>query len=427
MQDHESDEAVAIVLAAGRSTRMKSEVPKVLHDLCGQPMLAYVLAALDEAGIRRKLVVVGFGADQVIERFRATPGVEFVHQTEQKGTGHAVKVCAPALAAHRGPVLVVAGDGPMVRGSMLARMLERHAELKTKAFIASVMVADPSGLGRILRDAEGRFRGIVEEKDASRAERAIREINYSFYIFDGPALFSALERVRPNNKQGEYYITDVPAILRADGAIVDAEPLAEEADAFGINTRGHLAQAHALMQARIQERLMEEGITIVDPRNTYIDSRARIGADTVIWPFSVIKGPSRIGRNCRIGPFAHIREQTELGDEVQVGAFVEVVRSKLGGGTVAKHLAYIGDASMGQRVNVGAGVVTANYEDGVKSATQVADDAFLGSGAVLVAPVGIGAAAIVGAGAVLPKNHDVQAGELVVGVPARPMKQKKRL
>ncbi|MFO0949019.1 MAG: NTP transferase domain-containing protein [Planctomycetota bacterium] len=421
-----SGEPVAIVMAAGKSTRMKSDKPKVLHDLCGQPLLAYVLAALDEAGIHRKIVVVGFGAEQVQAAFANAPGVEFALQAEQKGTGHAVMVCRDQLGDHRGPVVVLAGDGPMLRAEMISKMLERMRETKSKAFMATAKVADPTGLGRIVRDTNGRFLRIVEHKDASPEIREIKEINASFYVFDGPALFDALEAVKPNNVQGEYYVTDVPEILREGGEIVTAEILADEIDMFGINHRRHLADAHALMQQRIQNRLLDDGVTIVDSRNTYIDARAKIGRDTIIFPFSVIRGPVQIGSRCKIGPFAHVREETELADDVQVGAFVEVVRSKLGNATVAKHLAYVGDAIMGAGVNVGAGVVTANYEDGVKSHTRVDDNAFLGSGAVLVAPVAIGPDAIVGAGAVLPKNHDVQPGELVFGVPARPMKRKSR-
>lgn len=426
MTNSPSGEPVAIVMAAGKSTRMKSEKPKVLHELCGQPLLAYVLAALDEAGIHRKIVVVGFGAEQVQKQFANEPGVEFALQAEQKGTGHAVMVCRDQLSGHRGPIVVLAGDGPMLRAEMIAKMLERMRETKSKAFMATARVGDPTGLGRIVRDPTGTFLRIVEHKDASQEIRDIKEINASFYVFDGPALFDALDAVKPNNVQGEYYVTDVPEILREAGEIVHAEVLADEVDMFGINHRQHLAEAHALMQQRIQNRLLDDGVTIVDPRNTYIDSRATIGRDTVIYPFSVIRGPSQIGSRCRIGPFAHVREETELGDDVHVGAFVEVVRSKLGNETVAKHLAYVGDAVMGVGVNVGAGVVIANYEDGVKSHTRVDDHAFLGSGAVLVAPVAIGPNAIVGAGAVLPKNHDVQPGELVIGVPARPMKRKQR-
>lgn len=419
-----SNQPVAIVMAAGKSTRMKSELPKVLHNLCGRPLLSYVLDALEEAGIHRKLVVVGFGADQVRETFADTPGVEFVLQAEQKGTGHAVLCCKESLSGHTGPVVVLAGDGPMVRSEMLAEMLKRYRDTNAKAFMATSIVSDPTGLGRIVRDERGNFLRIVEQKDASPQEAMITEINPSFYCFDGPMLFEALAEVRPNNVQKEYYVTDVPGILLSKGATVRAEPIVDVTDMFGINSRQHLGEAHALMQQRILQRHMENGVTIVDPRNTYIDALVTIGKETVVLPFSVITGPTEIGSNCRIGPFAHIRPHTILADGVEVGAFVEVVRSKLGPASMARHLAYLGDAEVGAGVNVGAGVITANYDGESKAATKVADRAFLGSGAVLVAPVEIGEAAFVGAGAVLTKQHNVRPGEMVVGVPARPMHRK---
>jgi bifunctional UDP-N-acetylglucosamine pyrophosphorylase/glucosamine-1-phosphate N-acetyltransferase len=304
-------------------------------------------------------------------------------------------------------------------------MLDRFHATGASAFIASAIVRDPFGLGRILRDGAGEFLGIVEQKDATPEQAKICEINPSFYVFDGPLLLEALRSVRPQNAQGEYYLTDVPGILRSWGKRVVAEPLADEIDMLGVNHRGHLASAHSAMQSRIQFRLLDSGVTIVDPSNTYIDARAQIGRDTVIYPFTVIQGAVQIGARCKIGPFAHIREDSQIGDDVQVGAFVEVVRSRMGDLSIAKHLAYLGDAELGRGVNVGAGVITANFDDGKKSSTVVGDDAFLGSGSVLVAPVVIGDKAVVGAGAVLPKNHDVLPGELVVGVPARPMKRPK--
>lgn len=419
-------EPVAVLMAAGRSTRMKSESPKVLHDLCGQPLLAYVLKACEEAGVGRKVAVVGFGADLIRQRFGETPGIEFVVQTEQKGTGHAVRCAAASLEGHTGPVIVIAGDQPMIRGDMIKRMLERFRATGAKAYLATAVVGNPFGMGRIIRDAQGWFERIVEQRDATPAEAEVREINPSFYVFDGPALFAALSEVKPHNAQGEYYLTDVPAIMKSWGETIVAEPIADEVDILGVNLRQHLAAAHSAMQERIQGALMDDGVTIVDPRNTVIDARATIGRDTIIYPFSVIGGPVTIGQGCRIGPFAHVREHTRLDDGVVVGAFVEVVRSTLGAGSIAKHLAYVGDAALGKEVNVGAGVITANYDGARKNTTTVDDAAFLGSGAVLVAPVHVGNNAIVGAGAVLTKNHDIQPGEMVVGVPARPMNQKRR-
>lgn len=412
---------VAVVLAAGKSTRMKSDLPKVLHELCGQPILSYVLDALHEAGIDRRLLVVGFGADLVREQFGDQPGVEFVHQAEQKGTGHAVMVCQEELGHHQGPVLLLAGDGPMVRAEMLKAMLDRFAESKAKALLATAVVSDPFGFGRIIRDSAGNFERIVEQKDGTPAELAIREINPSFYVFDGPTLFETLQHLKPNNAQGEYYVTDVPGIMRENGHLVLAENLATEVDIFGINHRRHLAQAHVLMQDRIQGRHLDAGVTIVDARNTYIDARAKIGRDTMILPFSVIGGPVEIGAGCQIGPFAHLRAGTVLADNVTVGAFVEVVRSQIGSGTIARHLSFLGDAVLGEGVNVGAGLITANFDGESKRGIRVDDGAFLGSGAVLIAPVNIGSKAMVGAGAIVTKHHHVPPSSTVVGVPARPL------
>jgi bifunctional UDP-N-acetylglucosamine pyrophosphorylase / glucosamine-1-phosphate N-acetyltransferase len=417
------NEPVAVVMAAGKSTRMKSDSPKVLHSLCGQPLLAYVLTALDEAGVGRKVVVVGYRSELVREQFKDWPGVEFVEQTEQRGTGHAVMCAEPALKDHRGPVVVIAGDMPLVRSEMIRQMLDRLAATKSAALMATAMVADPFGLGRIVRGKESEFLRIVEQRDATPEEAAIKEINPSFYAFDGTALFAALKKVGSNNSQGEYYLTDVPAILKGDGKSVRAEILADEIDAFGINDRRQLAKTHELMQQRIQDKLMLDGVTIVDPKTTYIDARAKIGRDTVIRPFTMIEGPCQIGANCIIGPFTHLRPYTECADDVKLGSFVQVVRSTIGAGSQAIHLAYLGDATVGERVNIGAGVITANFDRTVKSPTTIDSDAFLGSGAVLVAPVRIGANATVGAGAVVTKHHDVGPGETVAGVPARPMKR----
>ncbi|HVJ79843.1 MAG TPA: NTP transferase domain-containing protein, partial [Planctomycetia bacterium] len=388
----------AVVMAAGKSTRMKSELPKVLHEVCGRPLLDYVLDALRAADVRRIVVVVGFGKEQVIARFKDVPGIAFVEQTEQRGTGHAVLVTADALAGHSGPVVVLAGDGPFIRPEMIRAMLDRRAAAGAKALLATAVVANPFGMGRIVRDAGGQFVRIVEQKDAAPQEAAINEINPSFYCFDGPALFTALKSVRTDNAQGEYYLTDVPGILRKEGAIVRAEILADETDVFGINDRAQLGVAHRLMQGRIQAAFMASGVTIVDPSSTYLDARAEIGRDTVIEPFTVIRGPVRIGARCRIGPFSHLRPGVTLADDVEIGAFVEVVRSELGEGALVRHLAYLGDARIGAGVNVGAGVITANYDGKTKSETVVGDRAFLGSGAVFVAPVSIGEGAFVGAG-----------------------------
>lgn len=414
---------IAVVMAAGKSKRMNSGLAKVLHELCGQPLLAYVLDALEKAGVQRKLVVVGHQADQVRRQFATWPGVEFVDQTEPLGTGHAVMACGCALAGHDGPVIVLAGDMPMIRSELVEEMLCCLARTGAKAFLATAIVSNPFGMGRIIRDEAGQFARIVEQRDATAQELQIREINPSYYAFDCRTLFDALSQLRTDNALGEYYLTDVPGILKQRGEHVVAEPIADEVDVAGVNHRQHLADAHVLMQQRIHRQLMDTGVTIVDSRNTYIDSRAVIGPDTSVQPFTVIRGPVTIGRGCRIGPFAHIREECTIADGVQVGAFVEIVRSQVGPGTIARHLAYLGDSIVGANVTVGAGVITANFDGTTKSASHIDERAFLGCGAVLIAPVRIGAEATVGAGAVVTKCHDVRPGELVVGVPARPVKR----
>jgi bifunctional UDP-N-acetylglucosamine pyrophosphorylase/glucosamine-1-phosphate N-acetyltransferase len=412
---------VAVVLAAGKSTRMKSETPKVLHDLCGRSLAGWVLEALREAGVHRSILVVGYREDLVRAEFAGNPGVSFVTQAEQKGTGHAVRVCREQLLGHGGPVIVLAGDGPFVRAELLATMLRRFHETGAAAYMATAAVTNPFGYGRIIRDAAGGFARIVEQKDASPAEAAVREINPSFYVFDGPALLSALERLQPNNAQGEYYLTDVPALLLGEGRVVVAEPVATESDIFGINDRGHLAEAHAMMQDRILRRHFVNGVTIVDARNVSIDARATIGKDTVILPFTAIHGEVTIGAGCRIGPFAHLRPGTVIRDGAEAGAFVEINRSDVGSGTVIRHLAYLGDATLGAGVNVGAGFVTANFDGSAKHPTVVEDRALLGAGSVVIAPNRIGAGATLGAGAVLTKETDLAPGAVAVGVPAEPL------
>ncbi|MGL5095448.1 MAG: sugar phosphate nucleotidyltransferase, partial [Planctomycetia bacterium] len=251
--------------------------------------------------------------------FGDRPGVEFGVQAEQKGTGHAVSVCREALAGWRGPVVVLAGDGPMVRAELVAGMLERFAATKAKAFVASAVVGDATGLGRIERHADGRFKAIVEHRDATPAQREIREINPSFYVFDGPALFETLAQVKPANAQGEYYLTDVPGLLAAAGETVAVEPLADETDMAGVNHRRQLAEIHALMQKRIQDHWMDAGVTIVDPRTTVIEAGVVIGRDTIVEPFTVLRGPATIGGRCRIGPFALVPAGSVVADDACIG------------------------------------------------------------------------------------------------------------
>ncbi|WP_435006286.1 bifunctional UDP-N-acetylglucosamine diphosphorylase/glucosamine-1-phosphate N-acetyltransferase GlmU [Tundrisphaera lichenicola] len=411
---------VAIILAAGHGKRMKSERAKVLHEVCGQPMIRYVVDAVRGAGARTIVVVVGYGAEQVQASLADEPGIRFAAQERQLGTGDAVRACRSLLGDYSGPALVLVGDEPLIRPEPLANLLARREEEDAACLLGTAIVPDPTGFGRILRDGAGRFLRIVEERDCSPEERAISEVNPSCYVFQLPGLWDALDQLDTGNAQGEYYLTDAPDLLQSMGRKVVALPCLEPDDILGVNTRQHLAQAHALLQSRIQERLMEEGVSILDPRNTYIDARAQIGRDSVILPFSVITGSVRVGVGCRVGPFAHLRDGTILDDGAEVGAFVEVSRSHLETGARARHLAYLGNASIGPRVNVGAGVITANFDGQKKHETVIGEDASLGAGSILVAPVMVGANALVGAGAVVTRYHDVADGQTVVGIPARP-------
>ncbi len=415
---------VAIILAAGHGKRMKSEKAKVLHEVCGQPMIRYVVDAARGAGARTIVVVVGYGADQVRDCLGGEPDILFATQTRQLGTGDAVRACQPVLKGYQGTAMVLVGDEPLVRPGPLADLIARQQAEGASALLGTAVVPDPTGFGRILRDSAGRFLRIVEERDCNPEEKAIREVNPSCYVFELPGLWEALDRLTTHNAQGEYYLTDAPTILQEMGRKVVALPVLEADDILGVNSRLHLSQAHAIMQRRIQERWMEEGVSIVDPRNTYIDNRATIGRDTTILPFTVINGAVTIGSGCRVGPFSHLRSGTVLDDGSEVGAFVEVNRSHFESGAIARHLAYLGDAEVGRNVNIGATAVTANFDGQAKHKTVLGANVSIGAGAVLVAPVTIGPGATVGANAVVTRRHDVPEGATVVGVPARPLEPK---
>ena len=284
---------------------MKSDKAKVLHDVCGQPMIRYVVDAARGAGAKTIIIVVGYAAEQIRPYLKDEPDVLFATQTEQLGTGHAVKSCRPLLADYEGPTLVLVGDEPLLRPEPLADLLNRQHRDQAACLLGTAMLDDPTGFGRILRDSAGRFLRIVEERDCSPEERALKEVNPSCYVFELPGLWDALDQIGTSNAQGEYYLTDAPEHLKSMGRKVLAINVLWADDVLGVNTRQHLAQASALMQARIQDHWMTEGVSIVDPRNTYIDGRAQIGQDTVIRPFTVITGAVKIGADCRVGPFAH--------------------------------------------------------------------------------------------------------------------------
>jgi bifunctional UDP-N-acetylglucosamine pyrophosphorylase/glucosamine-1-phosphate N-acetyltransferase len=414
----------AVVLAAGKGERMKSARPKVLHELCGRPMVEYALDAAREAGAQRIVVVVGHGAAEVKTALAGHGDVEFAVQADQLGTGHAVRMCRDHLANHSGPVLILAGDAPLVRGSSLRQLVENQASDQAACVLGTAMVQNPADLGRIVRDSRGEFAAIVEYKDATDEQRTIREINPAYYVFRAPDLLLALTKITTNNKQKQYLLTDCPAVLLRDGKRVRALQVFDEEESYGVNSRAQLAQAHDCLQRRIHQHWMSQGVTIIDPRTTYIDPRATIGQDTVIMPFTCIQGPSEIAPDCRVGPFAHIRPGTRLDAGAEVGAFVEVNRSHLGPAVVARHLAYLGDAQVAAGATIGAGAITANFDGETKQPTKIGECARIGAGSVLIAPVEVGASAVVGAGAVVTRQKDVPAGGVVAGVPAKPLPHK---
>ena len=382
-------EKIAIILAAGVSSRMNTKLPKVLHEVCGRPMLAYVIDACRQAGIQQLYVIVGFGKEQVIDYFNDDKNIVWIEQKEQKGTGHAVMCCKEHLADFTGDTLVLCGDGPLIRAETLETLIEKHQREMSAATLATAILADPTGYGRIVRDNYGNIQGIIEDGDCSPQQKAINEVNPSYYCFKNKILFETLDKITPDNVKKEYYLTDALHLIIETGHKVVAVTAVAAEDAMGVNSRQQLSEAGKIMQRRIQDRFMRSGVTIVDPPNTWIDARTQIGQDTVIEPFTYIHGRVKIGSNCRVGPFAHLRDGTVLGDDVVLGVFTEVKNSMLSDGVRARHHSYIGDCRVGKNVNIGAGAITANFDGEKINTTQVGDGTFVGSGSILVAPINI--------------------------------------
>lgn len=432
--------ATAVVLAAGKGTRMKSSLPKVLHTICGKPMVEHVLDATREAGVEKNIVVIGYGAEKVEEAL--SQQAQFVYQKEQLGTGHAVMQAKELLADYNGPVLVVCGDTPLLTAKTLSQLLEWHKNQQAVATILTSIMDKPTGYGRIIRNDQGGVVKIVEEKDASSAEKLVQEINTGTYCFDSQALFKALEKITPNNAQGEYYLTDVIGLFVEDNLPVAAIAAADVLETMGVNSRQHLAEAAAYLNRRILNKLMDQGVTIIDPTTTFIHSTVKIGQDTVIYPFTILEGQTVIGENCilgpssrlqdsqvgnytvvehstlletvlgsqvKVGPYAYLRPGTIVHDEVKIGDFVEIKKSVIGEKSKVPHLSYIGDSQIGSGVNIGAGTITCNYDGVNKYPTIIEDGAFIGSNTNLVAPVKVGKKAVVGAGSTLSKDVPDQA------------------
>ncbi len=398
-------ERVAIILAAGVSIRMNTQLAKVLHEVCGRPMLAYVLDVCRQVGVEKIYAVVGYGNEQVKERFGDAEDVVWVRQPRQEGTAHAVLCCREHLSDFEGETLVLCGDGPLIRAEMLKTLFEKHEAERSAATLATAVLDDPTGYGRIVRNARGDIQGIVEHGDCTSEQLGICEVNPSYYLFNNKILFEAVEKVRPDNVKKEYYLTDALSLIIAAGHKVVAVTAVRPEEAMGVNSRRELATASKIMQRRIQRELMENGVTIVDPDNTWIDIRAQIGQDTVIEPFTYIHGEVKIGQGCRIGPFAYLRDGTVLKDDVVLGVFTEVKNSTLANGVRARHHSYIGDAVVGRNVNIGAGSITANFDGEKVNRTNIGNDCYIGSGAVLIAPIELKDGSRISAGTVVSQKE----------------------
>lgn len=431
-----------VILAAGEGTRMKSSLPKVLHPVCGEPMISLVLKSAKGLNPDKVIAVVGHKADTVAE---VLDGIEFAIQDKQLGTGHAVSVAEKMLEDFNGTVMVLSGDTPLLRRETLLKLLDTHENSGAAASVLTAKVGNPTGYGRIIRAEDGAVLAITEEKDAGPEQKAINEVNTGTYCFDKKKLFDALKEVGSDNKQGEYYLTDVIGILNGQGEKVMASITEDSGETMGINTRIHLAEADRVMRRRINEELMLSGVSIVDPDTTYISPGVEIGRDTVVLPMTFISGKTKIGENCTIGPssriidceignsvivedsvvrgsriedgaqlgpFCHVRPGTLVKREAKVGGFVEVKKSEVGIGSKVPHLSYIGDTHIGDYVNIGAGTITCNYDGANKYQTVVEDGAFIGSDTMLVAPVRVGKDAFTAAGSVITK--DVPEGSLSV-------------
>ncbi len=446
----------AVVLAAGEGTRMRSETPKVLHNLCGRPMVLHVVDALAELPLERIVVVVGHGAERVTktmqEQLVTEVPVEFVEQRVQRGTGDAVSVALTLFddLDAEDDILVLPSDAPLVRAETLARLATQHRLDDAAASILTAHPADATGLGRVVRDKDGRVARIVEAADATDDELAIDEINTSIYCFRRNLLAPSLRRLSPENAQGEYYLTDAIGVLRSTGHKIVALRTEDPGEAIMVNDRAQLADAEAELRDRINRRWMRDGVTMVDAARTYVDATVEIEPDVRILPGTIIEGRTSIGAgsvigpdcrlvdavigvdavisnavvidaevgdNCTVGPFAYLRPGTRLAAGVKIGSYVEVKNSEIGEGTKVPHLSYVGDADIGSDANLGASTITANYDGTHKHRTTIGEGVHTSVHTSLVAPVELGDGSQTGAGSVV--THDVAEGMLVKGVPAR--------
>ncbi|MDM5196830.1 bifunctional UDP-N-acetylglucosamine diphosphorylase/glucosamine-1-phosphate N-acetyltransferase GlmU [Fictibacillus enclensis] len=430
----------AVVLAAGQGTRMKSSLYKVLHPVCGKPMVQHVVDQISQLDMKKIVTVVGHGAEKVKDQLGDASA--YVLQEEQLGTAHAVMQAEETLSNEEGITLVVCGDTPLITAQTMQKLIDEHQAAGAKVSILTAKAEDPAGYGRVLRNASGTVERIVEHKDATDEEKLVQEINTGTYCFDNKSLFEALSSVNNDNSQGEYYLPDVIEIIQKQGETVAAYQTPSFDETLGVNDRVALSQAEKTMKKRINENHMRNGVTLVDPDQTYISADAVIGRDTVIYPGTMITGTSRIGDNniigpnseikdsmigngntikqsvvhdsevgneVNIGPFAHVRPASSIEDQVKIGNFVEVKKSVMAQGSKASHLTYVGDAEIGRDVNLGCGTIMVNYDGVNKHLTKVEDGAFIGCNSNLIAPVTVGKNAYVAAGSTITEDVPAEA------------------
>ena len=396
----------SVILAAGKGTRMKSETPKVLHEIFGKTLVGYVLDNVKNI-TSENFVIVGHHAEEVEKYIKNNyENAKTVLQTPQLGTGHAVSMVCPMLKDYNGLILILCGDTPLITEETLKKFIEFHKSQKSDLTVMSTIFENPTNYGRIIRETDNTLKCIVEEKDATPEQKAIKEVNAGIYCIDWEKVQPAFSQLTSNNAQGEYYLTDIIEWGKKNDLSVNAYIMENNEEIFGINSRLHLAEATKIMQKRINENHMVNGVTIVDPTTTYISADTEIGQDTIIFPATYIEGKNKIGKNCKIGPCAHLRGGVEIADNVKIGNFVEVKKSKINSNTNAGHLSYIGDSEVGSHVNIGAGTITANYNPLTKEKikTILEDNVKIGSNTVLVAPVTVEEGANVGALSVITKN-----------------------
>lgn len=423
-----------IILAAGEGKRMKSKLPKVLHKVCGKPMIDHIIEAMNGANVNDLIVVVGHKAEIVKEHLDNKVSTAF--QEKQLGTGHAVMCCEDFLKDKEGTVIILAGDAPLITSETISKVFDYHVKNGYSATILTADAEDPTGLGRIIRNEQGDIERIVEHKDATEDERNIKEVNSANYCFDIQELLKALKKIDNDNAQGEYYLTDTIEIIKNSGKKVGAYKT-DFVEFMAVNSRVQLQEASDAMNKRTLKRLMDEGVTIINPNNTYIDSDAKIGIDTVIYPGTIIEGKCIIGEDCiigpnsrivkseigngveiqnsvvlesavgdetHVGPFAYIRPESVIGKKVRIGDFVEIKKSSIGDGTKVSHLTYIGDAEVGEKCNFGCGTVFVNYDGSKKYKTKIGNHAFIGCNCNLIAPIEIGDNAYLAAGSTITDN-----------------------